>query len=148
MKTQCVDKVVGDILASWRYDISGIFSEMRGDYEAHFAECEHCRAKRRLHRTIDFSLIGLATLSAFVFLVAFAVIRHLKPQHAFLLEVGSLVGFSLSAFIWLLVAVATPAPVVAVKAAQLGARRVHERLPEKIRDRIPEELWVKISGQS
>jgi hypothetical protein len=148
MKTQCVDKVVGDILASWRYDISGIFSEMRGDYEAHFVECEHCRAKRRLHRIIDFSLIGLASLSAFVFLIAFAVIHLLKPQHAFWLEVGSLAGFALSAFIWLLVAVATPAPVVAVEAARLGARRVHERLPEKIRDRIPEELWVKISGQS
>lgn len=148
MKTQCTDKVVGDILASWRYDISGIFEEMRGDYEAHFLECEHCRAKRRLHRTIDFTLIGLATLSAFVFLVAFAVIRHLKPQHAFILEVGSLVGFSLSAFIWLLVAIATPAPVVAVKAARNGAIRVHDKLPEKIKERIPEELWVKISGQS
>jgi hypothetical protein len=147
MKTHCVDKVVGDILASWRYDISGIFPEMRGDYEAHFAECEHCRARRKLHRTIDFALIGLATLSAFVFLLAFAVIRHLKPQHAFLLEVGSLVGFSLSALIWLAVAVATPAPVVAVKAARDGAKRVHEILPEKIKEKIPEELWVKIAGE-
>src|SRR3954452_10933848 len=139
MKTQCVDQVVGDILASWRYDISGIFPEMRGDYEAHFTECEHCRARQRLHRTIDFSLIGLATVSALVFLVAFAVIHQLKPQHAFWLEVGSLTGFAMSAFIWLLVAIATPAPIVAVEAARLGARRVHERLPEKIRDRIPEE---------
>lgn len=148
MKTQCVDKVVGDILASWRYDISGIFPEMRGDYETHFTECEHCRARRRLHRTIDFSLIGIATFSALVFLVAFAVIHQLKPQHAFWLEVGSLAGFAMSGFIWLLVAIATPAPIVAVEAARLGARRVHERLPEKIRDRIPEELWVRISGQS
>ena len=147
MKTQCVDKVVGDILASWRYDISGIFPEMRGDYEAHFAECEHCRARRRLHRTIDFTLIGLATVSAFVFLVAFAVIRYLKPNHAFVLEVGSLVGFSLSALIWLAVAVATPAPVVAVQAARNGAKLVHDRLPEKIRDRIPEEVWVRIAGE-
>src|SRR3954468_7780073 len=148
MKTQCVDKVVGDILASWRYDISGIFPEMRGDYEAHFAECEHCQAKRRLHRTIDFTLVGLATVSAFVFMVAFAVIRYLKPNHAFILEVGSLVGFSLSALIWLAVALATPAPVVAVEAVRNGARRVHERLPEKIRERIPEELWERIPGQS
>jgi len=147
MKTQCTDKVVGDILASWRYDISGIFPEMRGDYEAHFAECEHCRDMRKLHRTIDFSLIGLATVSAFVFLMAFAVIRVLKPQHAFILEVGSLVGFSLSALIWLGVAVATPAPVVAVKAARTGAKKVHEKLPEKIKEKIPEELWVKIAGE-
>ena len=147
MKTQCTDKVVGDILASWRYDISGIFEEMRGDYEAHFAECEHCRGRRKLHRTIDFALIGLATLSAFVFMMAFAVIHYLKPQHAFILEVGSLVGFSLSALIWLGVAVATPAPVVAVKAARDQAKRVHEKLPEKIKDKIPEELWVRIAGE-
>jgi anti-sigma factor RsiW len=147
MKTQCVDKVVGDILASWRYDISGIFPEMRGDYEAHFAECEHCRARRKLHRTIDFTLIGLATFSAFVFLVAFAVIRQLKPQHAFILEVGSLAGFALSALIWLGVAVATPAPIVAVQAARVSARKVHDKLPEKIRERIPEELWVRIAGE-
>ena len=148
MKTQCVDQVVGDILASWRYDISGIFPEMRGDYEAHFAECEHCRRKQHLHRTIDFTLIGLATVSAFVFLVAIVVIHQLKPNHAFILEVGSLVGFSLSALIWLGVAVATPAPIVAVKAARSGARKVHEKLPERIRERIPEELWVRISGES
>ena len=147
MKTQCVDKVVGDILASWRYDISGIFPEMRGDYEAHFAECEHCRARRKLHRTIDFALIGLATVSAFVFLVAFAVIHQLKPQHAFILEVGSLAGFALSALIWLAVAVATPAPIVAVQAARVQAKRVHEKLPEKIKEKIPEELWVKIAGE-
>ncbi len=147
MKTQCTDKVVGDILASWRYDISGIFEEMRGDYEAHFAECEHCPARRKLHRTIDFSLIGLATLSAFVFMMAFAVIHYLKPQHAFILEVGSLVGFSLSALIWLGVAVATPAPVVAVQAARIQAKKVHEKLPEKIKDKIPEELWVRIAGE-
>ncbi len=147
MKTQCVDQVVGDILASWRYDISGIFPEMRGDYEAHFAECEHCRARRKLHRTIDFTLIGLATVSAFVFMTAFAVIRYLRPNHAFILEVGSLVGFSLSALIWLGVAVATPAPIVAVQAARIQARKVHEKLPEKIRERIPEELWVRIAGE-
>jgi hypothetical protein len=148
MKNQCVDQVVGDILASWRYDISGIFPEMRGDYEAHFAECEHCRSRQRLHRTIDFTLIGLATVSAFVFLVVFAIIRYLKPTHAFILEVGSLAGFALSALIWLGVAVATPAPIVAVQAARLGAKRVHEKLPEKLREKIPEELWVRISGES
>jgi len=148
MKKQCVDQVVGDILASWRYDISGIFPEMRGDYEAHFAECEHCRSRQRLHRTIDFTLIGLATVSAFVFLVVFAIIRYIKPTHAFILEVGSLAGFALSALIWLGVAVATPAPIVAVQAARLGAKRVHEKLPEKIREKIPEELWVRISGES
>ena len=145
MSEKCVDKVVGDILAGWRYDISGITPEMRGDYEAHFAECARCRAKRRLHRTIDITLIVLASISAFVFLLAFGVVHHFEPRHAFLLEIGALAGFVLSALVWLIVAVATPAPLVMVDAALLGARRVHDRLPEGIRERIPEELRLKIS---
>jgi hypothetical protein len=145
MKTQCVDKVVGDILASWRYDISHLAPEMSSDYEAHFAECERCRNRQRLHRTIDIGLIILATVSAFLFLLAFAVIRHFEPKHTFIFELISLVGFSLSAFIWLIVAVATPAPVVMVDVAKVGARRVHDRLPEEIRNRIPEQVRVKIS---
>ena len=145
MSEKCVDKVVGDILAGWRYDISGITPEMRGDYEAHFAECARCRAKRRLHRTIDITLIVLALISAFVFLLAFGVVHHFEPRHAFLLEIGALAGFVLSALVWLIVAVATPAPLVMVDAALLGARRVHDRLPEGIRERIPEELRLKIT---
>jgi hypothetical protein len=145
---KCVDQFVGNILASWRYDISGIAPEMRGDYERHFAECAYCRAKQRLHRTIDISLIVLTTVSAVVFLLAFGVIRHFGPRHAFWLEIAALAGFALSALIWLLVAVATPAPLVVVDAAKLGARAVHDRLPAEIRDRIPEELRLRISGHS
>ncbi len=148
MKPQCTDKVVGAILAGWRYDISGIAPEMRGDYDQHFAECEHCRSRQRLHRTIDIALIVLTAISAFVFLLAFGVIVHFEPRHALLLELAALAGFALSALIWLIVAVATPAPLVMVDAARLGARRVHDRLPEEIRQRIPEELRLKISGQS
>lgn len=145
---KCVDQFVGNILASWRYDISGIAPEMRGDYERHFAECAYCRAKQRLHRTIDISLIVLTTVSAVVFLLAFGVIRHFGPRHAFWLEIAALAGFALSALIWLLVAVATPAPLVVVDAAKLGARAVHDHLPAEIRDRIPEELRLRISGHS
>ena len=144
MKTQCVDKVVGDILASWRYDISHLAPEMSSDYEAHFAECEHCRSRQRLHRTIDIGLIILATVSAFLS-SGVRFIRHFEPRHTFIFELISLVGFSLSAFIWLIVAVATPAPVVMVDVAKVGARRVHDRLPEEIGDRIPEQVRVKIS---
>src|SRR5439155_79291 len=74
--SQCIDPIVGKILAGWRYDISGLAPEMRGDYEEHFAACERCRSKQRLHRTIDVSLIALASVSAGVFLLAFGVIRH------------------------------------------------------------------------
>lgn len=145
---KCVDQFVGNILASWRYDISGIAPEMRGDYEQHFAQCAYCRAKQRLHRTIDISLIVLTTVSAVVFLLAFGVIRHFGPRHAFWLEIAALAGFAMSALIWLLVAVATPAPLVVVDAAKLGARAVHDRLPPEIRERLPEELRLKISGHS
>jgi len=138
--------MVGKILAGWRYDISGIAPEMRGGYEDHFARCEHCRGRQRLHRTIDVSLIALASLSAAVFLLAFGVIRHFGPQHAFILEIAALAGFALSALIWLVVAVATPAPMAVVDVAKLGARHVHDRLPEEIRQRLPEEIRLKITG--
>jgi len=144
--SQCVEPIVGKILAGWRYDISGLAAEMRGDYEAHFSDCEHCRSRQKLHRIIDISLIVLASVSAGMFLLAFGVIRHFGPRHAFWLEVAALAGFVLSALIWLIVAVATPAPMAVVDVARLGARRVHDRLPAEIRERLPEELRMKITG--
>jgi hypothetical protein len=142
----CMDPIVGKILAGWRYDISGLAEEMRGDYESHFTACEHCRRRQRLHRVIDVSLIVLASVSGGVFLLAFGVIRHFGPRHAFWLEIAALSGFALSALIWLVVAVATPAPVTVLDAAKQGARRVHDRLPPEIRERLPEELRLKITG--
>jgi len=144
--SDCVDPVVGKILAGWRYDISSLAPEMREDYEEHFDSCERCRSRQRLHRTIDISLIALASLSAAVFLLALAVIRHLGPRHAFWLEIAALGGFALSAFMWLAVAVATPAPMAVVDAAKIGARHVHDRLPAEIRERLPEDLRLKITG--
>ena len=64
MSQQCIDPIVGKILAGWRYDISGLAPEMRGDYESHFAECEHCRSRQQIHRIIDVGLIALASISA------------------------------------------------------------------------------------
>ena len=146
MSQQCVDPIVGKILAGWRYDISGLAPEMRGDYENHFAACEHCRKREQIHRIIDVGLIVLASMSAGVFLLAFGVIRHFGPRHAFWLEIAALAGFALSALIWLAVAVATPAPVTVLDAAKEGARRVHDRLPEEIRQRLPEEIRARITG--
>src|SRR5436309_14503150 len=146
MSQQCIDPIVGKILAGWRYDISGITPEMRGDYEEHFSACEYCRSRQRLHRTIDIALIVLASVSAGVFLLAFGVIRHFGPRHAFWLEIAALAGFALSAMIWLGVAVATPAPVTVLGPAKEGARRVHDLLPEEIRQRLPEEIRIKITG--
>jgi hypothetical protein len=77
-------------------------------------------------------------------LVGLGVIRHFGPRHA---AAGSdaLAGFA-SALIWLIVAVATPAPMAVVDVARLGARRVHDRLPAEIREKLPEELRMKITG--
>ena len=144
----CTDKFVGAILAGWRYDISGITPEMRGDYEEHFRECEHCRYWQKVHRTIDVLLIILTAISAGIFLLAFGAIYLFAPRHALVLELAALAGFGLSALIWVIVAVATPAPMAMADAARLGARAVHDRLPPEIRERIPEELRLKISGQS
>jgi hypothetical protein len=146
MSQQCIDPIVGKILAGWRYDISGLAAEMRGDYESHLQDCEFCRSRQQIHRFIDVGLIGLASVSAAVFLFAFLVIRYLGPHHAFWLEIAALAGFALSALIWLGVAVATPAPVTMLDAAKQGARRMHDKLPEEIRQRLPEELRIKITG--
>jgi len=142
----CVDPVVGKILAGWRYDISGIAPEMRGDYEQHFSACEYCRSRQRVHRIIDISLIVLASVSAGMFLLAFGVIHHFEPRHTLILELVALGGFALSALIWLVVAVATPAPITMVDIALLGARHVHDRLPPEIREKLPEELRMKLTG--
>ena len=144
--SECVDPLVGKILAGWRYDISGLAPEMGVDYEEHFRMCERCRRHQRIHRTIDIALIVLASVSAATFLLAFGVIRHFGPRHAFWLEIAALAGFAMSALIWLAVAVATPAPMAVVDVARVGAKHVHDRLPQEIRERLPEELRLKITG--
>jgi len=144
--SQCIDPVVGKILAGWRYDISSLAPQMRGDYEEHFAACERCSSHQRLHRAIDVGLIVLASVSAGVFLLAFGVIHHFAPKHSLILELVALAGFALSALIWLIVAVATPAPAAMVDVARIGARHVHDRLPAEIRERLPEELRMKLTG--
>jgi hypothetical protein len=145
MSKICVDKAVGEILAGWRYDISGLAVEMREDYEQHFIECARCRSKQKLHRTIDFSLITIASASALVFLLAFGAIRHFNPARALLLEIAALSGFAFSALMWIIVAVSTPVPVVVAGVARHHARKLHDRLPEDIKNKIPENLSSKIS---
>ena len=46
----------------------------------------------------------------------------------------------------LAVAVATPAPATMVDVAMIGARHVHDHLPQEIRERLPEDLRLKITG--
>jgi len=119
----CTDQVVGDILSSWRYDISGLSSEMRTDYEQHLTECGHCQSRQQLHRNIDVFLITLTTLSIVAFVLAIAVIRHEETLRAMSLalqiprmklvlslETAAVLGLLVSMFAWILVAIATPVP--------------------------------------
>lgn len=149
--TRCTDRVVGAILASWRYDISGISREMRKDYENHFAECAFCRARQKFHRGLDVSLAILTSLSALFFLFALSVLRHIKPlEHvAFnilgldisstytMLVSAGIAGLCFSVLALALVLTATPAPSylsgLAVERAKLIEERIEERLPAAIK---------------
>src|SRR3984893_1221771 len=138
----CVDPVVGDILSSWRYDISGITPAMRGDYEEHFAECAYCRRRQHLHRTIDVVLIGTTTISTAAFVLALAIIHHIQPlQHWALVnlhlweipivlsvQAAAGIGLLLSFLCWVLVAIATPAPVFLTGVALNQARSLQGRV--------------------
>src|SRR6202789_605734 len=97
MSQQCIDPMVGKILAGWRYDISELAPEMRGDYESHLAACEFCRSRQKLNRIIDVGLIALASVSGGMFLLAFWVIRHFGLRHAFWLDLPRVAGFPCSA---------------------------------------------------
>jgi len=138
MSTACTDRVIGEILAGWRYDISGLAQDMRSDYETHLAECAQCHSRQVLHRTIDIVLMIVAGVSAVVFLVAFGAVRHYSPRHALVLELIALAGFLFFSVVWLIVAVATPAPVVVADVARIHARRLHDKLPSNIREKLPE----------
>ena len=113
---------------------------MRSDYETHLAECPRCHSRQVLHRTIDIGLMIVASISAVMFLVAWGAVRHFSPPHALVLELIALAGFLFFILVWLLVAVATPAPVVVADVARIQARRLHDRLPSHIRERLPESL--------
>ena len=150
-KSPCSDRVVGAILASWRYDISGISREMRRDYENHFAECAHCRARQKFHRSLDAALAILTSLSALFFLFALSVLRHIKPMEhvAFnmlgldisstytMLVSAGVAGLCFSVLALALVLAATPAPSylggLAAERAKLIEERIEERLPAAIK---------------
>jgi hypothetical protein len=151
--TNCTDQVVGDILSSWRYDISGISPDMCTDYEAHFEECDYCRRRQRLHRTIDVALIGVSTLSILAFLLALMVIHHVEPlrnwalvmhlEHRYValtLQTAATVGLFISLLSWVLIAVTTPAPVYITGVAMAQARVLQGRIPEELRGRLPRNV--------
>ncbi|MDR3740695.1 MAG: hypothetical protein P4L40_16900 [Terracidiphilus sp.] len=146
-RNRCNDRVVGAILASWRYDISGITPEMRKDYEHHLAECSYCTGRQRFHRGLDMGLLVLTSLSVFFSVFALAVIKHIKPlEHvAFnvlgldisdmyhMLVSAAIAGVVFSVTAFALVLMATPAPTYLGGIAAERAKLIEERLPESIK---------------
>jgi len=133
----CNDQVVGAILSGWRYDISGISPDLRGDYENHLKTCSYCRRRQRIHRTVDVLLLAATTLSFAAFLLTAVVLHriealvHIPPSHVVHLHnegVGALsripdsitisleavacLGVFVSMLLWVLVAIATPIPAM------------------------------------
>jgi hypothetical protein len=124
---------------------------MRKDYEQHFAECSHCRARQKFHRSLDVSLAVLTSLAVFFFLFALAVLYHVKPlehvafkvlgldtfdmYHMLLSAAGAGVLFSLIAFV--LVLTTTPVPTYLGGIAAERARLIEERLPARIKSLRP-----------
>lgn len=146
-KTRCTDPVVGAILASWRYDISGISPEMRRDYEQHLAECARCSARQRSHRSLDATLAVLTSLAAVFFLFALAVLKHIKPlehvafnvlgldnfdMYHMLISAG-IAGLLFSLIAFALVLMATPAQSYLSGIAAERAKLIEARLPARIK---------------
>ncbi len=146
-RMECTDRVVGAILASWRYDISGISPEMRRDYESHFAECARCSARQRFHRSVDVTLAVLTSLAAVFFLFALAVLKHIGPLETLASRVFALdredtyhmlisagvAGLIFSLIALALVLMATPAPAYLGGIAAERAKLIEERLPEALK---------------
>jgi hypothetical protein len=140
---RCTDPVIGDILAGWRYDVSGVSPAMRTDYDQHLSECAQCRRRQHLARTIDVLLISVSSLSILAFLLAAVVLHRIEAiahlgtsLHGHLyhtpitisLEATAIAGLAISLLLWVLVAIATPLPGLVADAIQ--------RIPPHIRERI------------
>jgi hypothetical protein len=140
----CTDPLVGDILAGWRYDISGLSPAMRTDYDHHLTECGHCRRRQHLARTIDVLLLTVSSLSILTFLLAAAVLHRIEAiahlgssLHGHLhntpitisLEAAAIGGLLISLLLCVLVAISTPIPILVSEAVQ-------QRIPQHIRERI------------
>jgi len=121
---------------------------MRVDYEAHLVACDFCQQRQRLHRRIDIILVVLTSAAAAVFAAVFVIERlfHFASRHALFFQAGSILGCLISVMLAILVAISTPAPLVITDAALERARRIHDKLPENIKARIPEELRVKLEA--
>jgi hypothetical protein len=120
---------------------------MRKDYEQHFAECPHCSARQKFHRSLDGTLAVLTSLAVFFFLFALAVLIHIKPlEHvAFnnfgldifdmyhMLVSAGIAGLCFSVILLVLVLTATPASSYLGGIAAERAKLIEARLPDAIK---------------
>ncbi len=120
---------------------------MRKDYEQHFADCPHCAARLKFHRTLDVTLAVLTSLAVIFFLFALAVLKHIKPlEHvAFsllgldtpsmyqMLVSAAIAGVCFSLIAFLLVLTATPVPSYLSDLAAERRKSIEEHLPDAIR---------------
>ena len=140
----CTDPLIGDILAGWRYDISGLSPAMRTDYDQHMTDCAHCRRRQHIARTIDVLLLSVSALSILAFLLAAAVLHRIEviahlgsSLHGHLLntpitislEAAAIAGLIVSVLLCILVAISTPIPGLVSEAVQ-------QRIPQNIRERM------------
>jgi hypothetical protein len=140
----CIDPLVGDILAGWRYDISGLSPAMRKDYDQHLSDCAHCGRRQQLARTIDVLLLSVTALSIAAFLLAAIVLHRVETMahlassvHGHLLhttitislEAAAIAGVLVSVLLCVLVAISTPIPTLVTDA-------LLQHVPQTIRERI------------
>ena len=148
----CIDQVIGAILSGWRYDISGIPKDLRGDYEAHLRDCGHCRRRQFFHRAVDVLLLAVTTLSFATCLLASlvmhrfeaatritnpkvhlhgqatsAALTHLPASITISLQGCAIAGVVISMLLWVLVAIATPIP-------GMLSNMLRERFSPELRD--------------
>ena len=121
------------------------------DYEQHFAECPHCRARQKFHRSLDVTLTVLTSLAFFFFLFALLVFNHFKSvEHmAFntfgldiadtyhMLVAAGIAGLCFSVIAFLLVLTTTPVPSYLGGIAAERAKLIEERLPAAIKSLRP-----------
>jgi len=124
---------------------------MRKDYEQHFVDCAHCRARQKFHRSLDGTLAVLTSLSALFFLFALAVLKHIKPLEHMAFKVlgldvadtyhmmfsAGIAGLCFSVIALALVLTATPAPSYLGGIAAERAKLIEERLPAAIKSLRP-----------
>jgi len=124
---------------------------MRKDYEQHFVDCAHCRARQKFHRSLDGTLAVLTSFSALFFLFALAVLKHIKPLEHMAFKVlgldvadtyhmmfsAGIAGLCFSVIALALVLTATPAPSYLGGIAAERAKLIEERLPAAIKSLRP-----------